>query len=238
MELQAYFRMILKRGWIIIVLAVITAASAFVFSKVQRPVYRATLYLNAIPARMDWGLQQAIKNILRNYSRQLVSDSTLSRVNELLQLDMSPDMMRADITADPIESDLLIQIAVDNYDPMTAKRIADTLADVFVADMKVRMQDQDQADRVDVYVSDYARPGSLFKPKWKVNTLAGGVFGALLGLLVIFVLEWLEADVIRTQEDVERHIALPVLGQIPVLEAQSAGGSHARQQRNQASGGK
>ena len=234
MELQVYFRMIMKRAWIIIVLAVVTAASAFVFSKVQRPVYRATLYLNTIPARMDWGLQQAIKNILRNYSRQIVSDATLSRVDELLQLDMSPDMMRADITVDPIESDLLIQIAVDNYDPMIAKNIADTTADVFVADIKVRMLDQSQQDRVDVYVSDYARPGSLFKPKWKVNTLAGGVLGGLLGLLIIFVLEWLEADIIRSQEDVERHIALPVLGEIPVFAEPSSGGGPAFQRRSQA----
>jgi len=230
-ELQVYFRMIMKRAWIIIVLAVITAASAFVFSKVQRPIYRATLYLNVIPARMDWGLQQAIKNILRNYSRQIVSDTTLARVDQLLQLDMSPDMMRADITVDPIESDLLIQIAVDNYDPMIAKNIADTTADVFVDDIGVRMLDQDQADRVDVYVSDYARPGSLFKPKWKVNTLAGGVFGGMLGLLIIFVLQWLEADIIRSQEDVERYLALPVLGEIPVVAEPSAGNSQGLQRR-------
>jgi capsular polysaccharide biosynthesis protein len=214
-EIKEYVRIILKRGWIIAVLAVVTAASAIVFSKLQRPVYRATLYLNTIPMRLDWSVQQTIKNMMRNYGRQITSDQTLGRVNDLLQLDMPPDMLRPDITVDPIESDLLIQIAVDNYDPMLAKQIADTAADVFVADITKRMLDQDSRDRVDVFVSDYARPGALYKPKWKVNALAGAVLGGLLGLLVIFYLEWLEADIIRSAEDIERNLGLSIMGIVP-----------------------
>ena len=228
MEIREYVRIILKRGWIIVLLAAITAVSAIVFSKIQRPVYRATLYLNTIPMRLDWSVQQTIKNMMRNYGRQITSDQTLGRVDELLQLDMPPDVLRPDISVDPIESDLLIQIAVDSYDPMTAKRIADTAADVFVEDIQKRMLDQDQRDRVDVFVSDYARPGILFKPKWKINALAGAVLGGLLGLLIIFFLEWLEADVIRSEEDVERIVGIPVMGAIPSIDEPTSAGSYPR----------
>lgn len=231
MEIREYFRIIIKRGWIIILLALITTASAVVFSKLQRPTYRATLYLNAIPARLDWSVQQTIKNMLRNYGRQITSDTTLGRVNELLKLDRPPDIMRQNVTVDPIESDLLIQIAVDDYDPIIAKNIADTAADVFVQDIHERMLDQDKRDRVDVFVSDYARPGALFKPKWKVNAVAGAALGGLLGLLVIFFLEWLEADVIQSEEDVERYLALPVLGTIPTGSEQSLTATQRAQQR-------
>jgi capsular polysaccharide biosynthesis protein len=47
--------------------------------------------------------------------------------------------------------------------------------------------------------------------------LAGGLFGLLVGFVVVFVLEWLEADVLRTSEDVERHLGMAVLGLIPTL---------------------
>lgn len=216
MEIRDYFRILLKRGWIILLLAVITAGSAYVFSKLQRPIYRSTIYLNAIPARLDWGVQQTIKNQLRNYGGQITSDTTLQRVNNELQLDMPPDMMRAKLTVDPIESDLLLQIAVDDYDPRIAKMIADKTADIFVGDITRQMQDQDRSDRVNVSVRDYAREGALFKPKTKINVLAGGVLGVLLGTLIIFFLEWLEADVIRSEEDVERYLGVAVLGAIPV----------------------
>lgn len=221
MEIHEYVRILLRRGWIIVLLAVITAASAYVFSKLQRPVYRSTLYLNAIPARPDWGLQQMIKNQLRNYSGQITSDKILQRVDSELELDMPPDMLRSKISVDPVESDLLIQISVDDYDPLLAKMIADKTADVFVIDITEQMQVIDQRDRVLISVRDYARPGSLFKPKTKFNVLAGGVLGALLGMIIIFVLEWLEADIVRSEEDVERYLDVPVLGAIPVV-AESA----------------
>jgi len=230
-EIRDYIKILIKRGWIMVLLAVITAASALVFSKLQRPIYRSTLYLNAIPARLDWGVQQTIKNMLRNYAGQIVSDNTLQRVNDELQLDMSPDMMRAKISVDPIESDLLLQIAVEDYDPGIAKAIADKTADIFVADIKRQMLDQDQRDRVSVSVRDYAREGTLFKPKWKVNTLAGGVLGVLVGVLIVFFLEWLEADVIRSEEDVERYLGVAVLGSIPVLADQAARSGSPRHRR-------
>lgn len=220
-EIREYVRIFWKRWWIIVLLVVITSGSAVVFSKLQRPVYRATIFLNVIPARLDWGLQQTIKNLLRNYSGQITSDATLRRVDEQLQLDMSPDMMRAKMRVDPIESDLLLQIAVEDYDPIIAKQIADAAADIFSADIARHMLDQDQRDRVDVSVRDYARPGSLFKPKWKVNALAGAVLGGLLGLLVVFFLEWLESDLIRSEDDVERHVGLAVLGAIPMAAGQA-----------------
>ena len=211
------FAILFRYGWIIVTLAVITGASAIVFSKLQRPVYRATLYLNAIPARLEWGIQQTIQNQLRYYGRQITADQTLGRVDQLLKLDMPPDVLRTKVSVDPIESDLRIQIAVDSYDPMVAKNIADTAADVFVEDISVRMLDQDRRDQVDVFVSDYARPGSLFRPKWKINALAGTILGGLLGLVVVLVLGWLEADIILSREDISRHVGLPVMGVIPAL---------------------
>jgi len=162
----------------------------------------------------------------RNYGGQITSDATLRRVDEQLQLDMPPDMMRSKITVDPIESDLLIQISVEDYDPLIAKDIADTAADVFVDDITRVMQLQDRRDQVDVSVRDYARPGSLFKPKWKINALAGAILGGLLGLLIVFFLEWLEADVIRSEEDIERHIGIAVMGAIPISVGQSSGSGH------------
>jgi len=216
-QLRDYFRIIAKRGWIIALLTVITTASALVFSYVQTPVYRSTIYLNVWPARLDWGLQQVITNLMRNYAGQITSRQTAAKVIDRLQLDITPDDLRAKLTVDPIEEDSLIQIDADDYDPLIARDIAQTTAEIFVEDIKVYMLEQDQRDRVEVSVRDYALPGVLHKPKWKINALAGAIFGILIGGLLVYILEWLEADIIRTAEDMERRLGVAVLGIIPAV---------------------
>ena len=230
MQLRDYFRIIAKRGWIIVLLTVITTASALVFSYVQTPVYRSTIYLNVWPARLDWGLQQVITNLMRNYAGQITSRQTAAKVIDRLQLDITPDDLRAKLTVDPIEEDSLIQIDADDYDPLIARDIAQTTAEVFVEDIKVYMLEQDQRDRVEVSVRDYALPGVLHKPKWKINALAGAIFGILIGGLLIYILEWLEADIIRTAEDMERRLGVAVLGIIPAV----ASGPRQQAKRRQA----
>ena len=134
-----------------------------------------------------------------------------------LKLDITPDELRAKLTVSPIEADFLIQIDADDYDPVIAQKIAQTAAECFVEKMNAFNLKQDRQDQVDITIRDYALPGTLHKPKWKINALAGAILGLLVGGLVVFILEWLEADVLRTSEDVEKHTGVAVLGTIPVM---------------------
>lgn len=232
MQLKDYFRIIAKRGWIIAVAVVLTVASALVFSRIQTPEYRSTIYLNVWPARLDWGLQQTIKGLMRNYAGQITSRDTSARVVDRLQLDITHDELRSKLTVAPVEEDFLLRIDADDYDPLIARDIAQTTAEIFVEDITAYMNDQDQRDRVEVSIRDYALPGTLHKPKWKINALAGAVFGILIGGLVVFVLEWLEADVIRSPSDIEGHLELAVLGVVPITgDASGRADTRARRQR-------
>jgi len=214
-EPRDYLNVLVKRGWIILLVAVITASSAFVFSRLQTVVYRSTIRLNVWPARLDWGLQQTIKNLMRNYSGEIKSRDTAREIINRQQLDLSVDDLLAKMTVSPIESDFLIQIDVDDTDAQRAQLIAQTAAEVFVENIRVYMLEQDKRDRVDVNVRDSATPARVFWPKTGLLVLAGGLFGLLAGALVVFGLGWLAADIIRDSRDVERHSGLAVLGSIP-----------------------
>lgn len=215
MQLRDYIRLLTKRGWIIIVVAILAALSAFGFSKLQQPVYRSTIYLNVYPARLDWGLQQSIQNLMRNYAGVISSHEVAMEVIDRLQLDITSDQLREKLTVSSIESDFLMRIDADDYDAATATEIAQKTAEVFVERIKVTMLEQDQRDRVEVSIRDYALPAVLHKPKTKINTLAGGIFGIVAGVVVVFLIEWLETDVVRSVEDVERQTRLSVIGMIP-----------------------
>ncbi len=221
MELREYFRIIARRGWIIVLTMVIAMAGAFVVSRLQTPVYRSTIYLNVVPARLDWGLQQTIVSVMRNYAGIITSRSTAQEVISRLQLDITPEQLSEKITVKPIQSDLQIQIDADDYDPIIARDIAQTAAEVFVEYTDVQMQDQDAADRVEVSILDPAQPGTLHKPKWKTNVLAGAVLGALVGVIIVFILRFLEADIIHNARELEEYTGVAVLGLVPATDATS-----------------
>ena len=48
-----------------------------------------------------------------------------------------------------------------------------------------------------------------------INVAAGFVFGALVGVIIVFILEWIESGVMRRSEDIERYLGIPVIGKIP-----------------------
>jgi capsular polysaccharide biosynthesis protein len=227
-QLRDYFRIIIKRGWIIVLAVVLTVACTLVFSRLQTQEYRSTIYLNVWPARLDWGLQQTIKGLMRNYAGQIRSRETALEVINRLQLDITPDQLREKLTVSPIEEDFLLQIDADDYDPLIARDVAQTTAEVFVEDIKVYMLEQDKQDRVEVSIRDYALPGDLHKPKWKINALAGAVFGGIIGLIVIFVIEWLASDIIRSSRDLEEGLGIAVLGAIPTVATATSARSHGR----------
>jgi len=219
MQLQDYARVLIKRGWIIILLAVLAAASAFVFSKLQTPIYRSTVTLSAVPARpSDYGQSLAIKNLLRNYVQQMQSPAITQQVIDKLQLDMTNDNFVGLLNFSAGEDTLTIAIEAryPKFDAV-APKISQTLAETFVSVHNQENLQIDQRDRILITILRNATSPDIFSPKTAINTGAGAVLGALIGLIIIFVLEWLDSDIIRTTEDIERVIGVTVLGAIPTI---------------------
>ncbi|WP_374555907.1 GumC family protein [Thermomonas sp.] len=59
-------------------------------------------------------------------------------------------------------------------------------------------------------------PGGRFKPSLFLNLAIGLLLGGVLGVLLAFLLEFLD-DTLKTPEDIEHKLKLPVLGVIPKL---------------------
>jgi capsular polysaccharide biosynthesis protein len=49
-----------------------------------------------------------------------------------------------------------------------------------------------------------------------MNLVAGFALGALIGALIVLLLEWMAGDIMATPDHVRRVTGLPVLGAIPV----------------------
>ncbi|MBI5302355.1 MAG: hypothetical protein HY868_09470 [Chloroflexi bacterium] len=229
MQLQQYARVLIKRGWIIVLLAIIAAGSAYVFSKVQTPIYKSTVTLSAEPSRpADWGQSQAIKNLLRLYVEQMQAPMLTQPVIDKLQLDVSSDKFNSQINFSADESTLKITIEARHPKPEVAANMARTLAENFVAFRNQANLQIDQRDRILVSILRNATSPEIFSPKTSVNVAAGAVLGALIGVLIVLALEWLESDIVRTTDDVERYIGVTVLGAIPTITANASESSTRR----------
>jgi capsular polysaccharide biosynthesis protein len=213
-ELSDYLRILRQRGWVIILVALLTAAATFGFSKVQTPVYESTLRMLVRPSRTDFGQSQAAKELLASYVAWLNSRYRAQDVIDTLKLDMEAGALLGDVKVAAENNSFVIQVAVENSDPDLANDIARTWGERL---MQWQTQENDknrQEDRITIEFIDDPQ-AALARPKWKINTAAGAVFGALLGVIIIFVLEWIESGVVRRSEDVERYLDVPVIGSIP-----------------------
>ncbi|MFN8499266.1 MAG: Wzz/FepE/Etk N-terminal domain-containing protein [Anaerolineae bacterium] len=224
MELRDYGQMLRRRGWIILAVAVIAAISAFVFSRfLVTPAYRSEVLLSVLSTRTaDYGSNLGAKGVVNNFAETIRQDDALAaQVADRLKLDLPPDTIKGRIQVDPDELNVTIRIRAEDGDPIIAKNIAQTYAQAFVEQRDIANQQMDQRDRVEVRILRNARDGDRFKPQTRTNTLAGLAVGALLGLLVVFALEYASAGTIRTASDIERYIGAPVLGMIPPAEGAS-----------------
>jgi len=217
MELGDYIRILRKRWWIIVVAVVLTAGSGFGFSKLQHPEYTSTAEVIIEPARSDWGLAQFTKMLLRTYMTVIDSNKKAQDVIDILELPMTPEQLRGNARFAAEDDRMVIKIEIEAYDGDLANDIARTWGNLLIQWRDQQNQYQRKEDRVYAYLRDEPRYVQSW-PKTKVVTAAGGVFGLVIAGVVIFFLEWLEAGVVRTPQDLERQLNLTVVGTIPSTE--------------------
>jgi len=217
MNLMDYASILLRRGWIMILLAVIAAASAWFLSQRQTPIYRSTQRVLMQPTRADFGLTEASKTLLGNHVAYLDSEFRAQEVIDNLRLDMTPGDLKNKVTIAPDPLNLTIQIDVDLPDGDLANDVAREWGNLLIQYRNEENQRARREDHINARLQDVARY-DLLRPRPTINAAAGAILGLLLGGVIVFVLEYLESSVIRNRDDLERSAAINVLAAIPGTE--------------------
>lgn len=215
MNLIDYGRILLRRGWIIILIAAIAGGSAFLFSRSQPREFRATQIVLIQPSRNDLGLAEATTRLLNSYVVYLQSSRIAQQVIDNLRLDMIAGELVGDVTIDSDRNNLTVQIDVELPDCALASSVAQEWGNVLVRYRESENQAVRQEDRVDALLADNARCPTSTSPNVPINTAVGAGLGIVLGAVIVFVLEYLESSVVRRREDIERGLEMPVLASIP-----------------------
>jgi capsular polysaccharide biosynthesis protein len=220
MNLIDYGRIILRRGWIAILLAVVAAVAAYAFSQVVTPIYRGTQTILLVPSRSDNGLTLATVQLLNNRRTYLASSLRAQEIIDNLALDYTAGYLLEQATIAPNRDNITIQIDVDL--PANSIGEAQALLIPIVSEWGQLLidyqNDQNQAarqeDRIKAEVQDNVQVYQL-QPNERIYTLIGGIAGFFLGIVLIFILEYLESNVIRRREDIEKALGINVLAAVP-----------------------
>lgn len=218
MQFRDYWRIFSKRWWLIVLVAGVAGVVSYVYAKVQTPVYRSEVQLSVAPSRLDYGLTLVIDNLLTQYQMQLDSRHLAEQVDQDLKLDRPVDSLLSQVKVQAVSNGYYLDMTVDDTDPNLARDIAYQWAQRFIEEHQADMAPLDPQDRIEIKILDKPLPGSLFFPKTKQYVLAAGVLGAVVGAVLAFLLEYLD-DTLKTSEDVERFLSLPVVGAVPTAGA-------------------
>lgn len=224
-DLREYFQIIRKRAWIIVlitVLAMITSGliSFFVLSQVYEA--NTTLIVNADQNKESEILTGDQLNVTQKltltYGEIIKSRSVIDEVIKKLDLDKDYDEVVKEITVSPVKDTQIISITVQDTNAKRARDIANTIPTVFTKEVK-RITKANSVEVIDKAIT----PENPVKPNKLMNIAIAAVLGVMIGLFIVFLLEYLD-NKIKTPQDIEKHLGLPILGVVPNENMAKKGG--------------
>ncbi len=181
-------------------------------SLIQVPVYRSQTSLVLTKNDSSTITQNDInlnKNLVSTYREIVKSRRILNMVIDNLDLDLTYEELKGQVQVSSVNDTELIVISVYNKDNTLAKQIADEIAKTFKTEI-VEIYNIENVSIIDkALVSD--APSNVHKLK---QYIIGAGSGFLLCSLIIVIRFYMD-DTVKTEEDIENKLELPVLGMVP-----------------------
>lgn len=182
MDLDTFFRVILRGWWLIILAVLVTAGSAAYAVSLQLPVYRATTTVQLKPSdllddpRLVIDAQNSLerRTTINTVARNAMGSSMQEQVAKTLGIEVDV-VKNAEITAIVVPETNIIEISARSVDPGYAAAISITVAE------ELRKQLPEKV--LQMVITDRAVPPSApIEPQPTRTITLGVMFGLALGI--------------------------------------------------------
>ncbi|MCO4323974.1 Wzz/FepE/Etk N-terminal domain-containing protein [Mammaliicoccus sciuri] len=212
-DLSKLFLILKKNIKYLIVLPIVFLALSMVITFVfMTPKYSSStqVLVNQKETDNQMMAQQVQSNLqlVNTYSEIIKSPRILDKVSKNLKGKYSSKELSGMLTVSNQAESQILNIAVENESREAASKVANEIANVFSKDVSKIMN----VDNVSI-LSKADNNGSKVSPKPLINAVVGVFLGLIIALIIIFLKEIMDKR-IKTEEDVEEVLGLPVLGTI------------------------
>ncbi|UXR37136.1 Wzz/FepE/Etk N-terminal domain-containing protein [Staphylococcus simulans] len=215
-DLNKLIKILKKNLKILITLPVITLVIGVLLSVlVFKPEYESStqILVNQKEHDGDMMAQQVQSNLqlVKTYSDIIKSPRILDEVSKQLKGKHSAKELSSMLTVDNQAESQIMNINVRSGNEKDAQNVANKITKVF----------SDEASQImnidNVSILSKAEQAKKVSPKPVQNAIVAFLLGIIISLVIIFLKETLDKR-IKTEEDVEEILNLPVLGSIPDLK--------------------
>lgn len=212
-DLKEVFYLLLSH-WKSIFLAMLIGAAIFgaYHTFLLKPSYQAdaSIYITSTDSMISFSDLQLSAALTDDYANIIKSRTVLNRVIDELDLNLNYKQLGALISVDNPDSTHIVDIKVTCDDPELSRNITNALMNISV----------DQIYQVigsgEPTVIDYAMAEAVqdVTPSLKKYLMLGALLGALI-VCAIVVLRMLTDTTLKSVDDIDRYLHLPVLAAVP-----------------------
>jgi len=217
LDLRDIFHIIRKRvKMIILITLACTLVSGIVSFYVLKPAYEShTSIIVGKPEGTDktqteYNDVMLYQKLILTYQEIAKSRVVADQTAAILGNKYTAEAIQKAVTVTPQTDTQILTITAKNGDPVEAAKISSAVSKAFIEQSKIVFPTGG-----DIQVMDYAIvPVEPVSPNKKMNLAIAFLIGLMGSIGLAFVLEMMDRT-IKTEDDIERYIGVPVIGMIP-----------------------
>ena len=216
-DLVEIWQVIKKQFGLLVVIVILCAILAGVISKFFiAPKYTSSSTIFLTPSISETGVvdytsQNSNEKLVNNVMALLVQDNILSEVAKQTGMESVEDL-RNQIKVSNDTNTTLVKVEATTLDPKLSKNIVNSTVNVFIDTMQENLNLKN-IEIVDKAKLSYEPSG----PNVKKNILMGAAAGFVIDALIV-VLKVLTNTKLKSKEEAEKYLKLPVFCKLPVIK--------------------
>lgn len=227
-SLKEIFQTLRKRISLICIITLLTvAASAVVTYFFMTPKYDASTQILVNQSNENntnlyqTNAVQTNVQLVNTYSVIINNPSVLNQVIKKMNLDMTTDELKDMLTVNTEQNSQAFTLTAETDSPSQSVKIVNNVANAFKSQVQKVMNVDNVSILSPATISESSDP---VKPKPMINLAIAFVVGLMVSVGSAFLLEYLD-NTIKTEEDIEQVLGLPVLGSVSEIKAHHNGSS-------------
>ncbi len=223
MRLEELLPDVLRRWWVVLIAAVVAASIGYALTSDHTGEYSVSVRIAANAEPADYWLDLYAKNRLATYEPMINNYNFVQGALAAADLDVDPSHAQQVLQVSHITNQNILTITVVDTQPERAANIANAVQAAFIelneeqnADLVARVERDPDTFTPRVVMTMLETAGPPDDPvagDRRTTSIAAGLLGAIAGGLVVVLLIYRD-DALRSLEDIDRHVARPVLAVI------------------------